>query len=60
MVHDFQVASVWVPAAKLAIKQLSHFVGDLFISSEGIPNEPMSLTLAESKLIRMIDSHIDL
>ncbi|KAJ3300594.1 hypothetical protein HDV03_002066 [Kappamyces sp. JEL0829] len=60
MVHDFQVASIWVPAAKLAIKQLSHFVGEMFGSSEGIPSEPMQLTLAESKLIRMIDSHIDL
>lgn len=60
MVHDFQVGSLWLPAARLSIKQISHFCGDLFANDVGSEQgDSLQLTFEESKLIRMIDSHHD-
>lgn len=58
MLHDFQAGYSVIPAAKLAIKQFSRFCEEIFSESE-MPSGPISFSVAESEMIKMIDSHID-
>ena len=54
MPHDFQIASGYLAHAELAMKQYSRFVHEVFNGRI----EDNSFTEKESKLIKMVDSHI--
>jgi antitoxin component of RelBE/YafQ-DinJ toxin-antitoxin module len=53
MIHDFQIASAFLPSAKLAIKQIKLFFDEIF-SNEKLP---IQLSNSEANLMKMIDSH---
>ncbi|KAI8900514.1 Alpha/Beta hydrolase protein [Globomyces pollinis-pini] len=57
MIHDFQLASAWIPAASLSIKQFVHFTHSVLESTKFSDYTPLELTEEEGKLIKMVDSH---
>jgi acetyl esterase/lipase len=55
MIHDFQVASAFLPAAKLSVMQIGRFIDELF--NEEKSGHSLILSESEKDLIKLIDSH---
>jgi hypothetical protein len=58
MIHDFQVASAFLPAAKLSVKQIQRFIDEMFGDVEA-KERALTLSKSEENLMRMIDSHVE-
>jgi acetyl esterase/lipase len=55
MVHNFQLGSIWIPQAKLAIKSFSNFAANVYGDSE----TPPFLNFEEQNMIQIIDSRFE-
>jgi acetyl esterase/lipase len=58
MIHDFQIASAFLPAAHLSVKQIQRFIKEL-LGDEVTIQKLIHLSPSEDKLMRMIDSHLE-
>jgi acetyl esterase/lipase len=58
MIHDFQIASAFLPAARLSVKQIQRFINEL-LGDQVAKQKAMHLSPSEVDLMRMIDSHLE-